>query len=485
MGGCEEEEHGAACGCTQCQAQAVAKRLALIHQDAERLFHENFPDAKYYPVRDCAADHHAWNKLDLLLNHFRCLPIPKQALLRDVYRRVNYDLPNGKPGYWKRQKAFMNYGLTASIVAMSSYEAQHDFCRCGYHGLSCGDRVLCLRCCFNLLAKPALEEFGNAFQAHAEVYFIVLSLASEPDERQRIIFKDLTKSEMQQIRAQGCFEQRRLTNYGIPFTEPWDALDARIHWDIYADAIHGFTGRGKPLAGAFGGPELAVRFLPLGVLPHANYIGFSEGLTSDDVRALRRSIRQRLRGCRRITHRQYPKVAVYRLGSQQDLREVIKYIYKPIGIAIPYVLSADRLDYRPDGMISLNQDVDMFFDNLGLVFEGLVRMNRYGDCSPSAGEDNYIGTVSHDRLTRRKEDAKRRKAQRRETKGIKAAFPDYRPHKRRKTDQERYDSFLMRAYYRKSLRDGEYPNELCPRPKRLLRRERFRKRPPRAKTASQ
>jgi hypothetical protein len=211
-------------------------------------------------------------------------------------------LESGKPSYWKRQKSYENYDQTASIIARSCYENRANFIYCGCHGFSCGDRVLCKRCCYNLLAEPALEEFGNTFTGQREVYFIVTSLSREADERKRIIFKDLTKAEMQQIKVQGEFEQGVLADYGIPFSEPWEVLEARIYWNTFAIAIHEFTGRNKPLAWAFGGPELSVRFMPLGVLPHANYVGFSAGLIGDDARALRRIIRQKLRGCRRLGH---------------------------------------------------------------------------------------------------------------------------------------------------------------------------------------
>ena len=363
----------------------------------------------------------------------------------------------------------MSYDETASIIARSSYENRQNFCRCGYYGYSCGDR-LCKRCCFNAVAKKVREEFGRAFEARNEVYYIVLSLSGHRDERKRIIRKDLTKSERQQIKAQGCFEQGQLVNYGIPFSAPVDVLDARTYWEVFARAIRESTGRRKPLAGAFGGPELSVRFYPLGVLPHANYVAFSDGLTDDDVRALRRTIRNRLRGCRRLTHPLYPKVSVYRLLAKEDLRRVIEYISKPIGIAIPYALSADKLNYQSGGMESLNDDVNAFFDNMQLAFEGLDRMNRYGVCSPSAGKTNYIGVVSEERRERRAADAKRRRARRNEAEAIKVIFPDYKPHKRQKSKQEKYDLFLMRAYYRKMVRDGECPSDVPPRLKRLLRR---------------
>ena len=442
--------------------------MARLHQEAAWLFHQSFPEAKYYADPHCEVDHHIWNDLDLQLNHLRCLPDDTQKLLKDVYNRVHYHLANGKPGFWKRQKEFVSYDETASIIACSSYENRRNFCRCGYYGYSCGD-PLCKRCAFTMLGGPAIFEFGGAFDAREEVYFIVLSLSGEPDERKRIIFKDLTKAEWQQIKAQGCFEQGKPINYGIPFADPEDVLQGRIYWEKFAGTIKKFTGRGKLFAGAFGGPELSVRFLPLRALPHANYVAFSDGLTRDDVRAMRRALRGFLRGCRRLGHGVYPKVAVYRLPSQTDLREVIDYIFKPIGIAVPYALTADKLDYQPAGMRSLNADVNLFFDNMCLAFDGLDRMNRYGVCNPAARK-NYIGTVSEERLERRAADTARRKAGREETAEIKLIFTGFKPHKRRKTQQEKDDLFLMRAYYRKMVRDGECPSDVPPRLKCLLRR---------------
>jgi hypothetical protein len=118
----------------QCHEDAAAKRLARLHQEGERLFHQTFPQAKYHADRDCKVDHHIWNNLDLQLNHFRCLPEDTQRLLKDVYKRVNYDLANGEPGFWKRQKEFVGYDQTASIIARSSYENRRNVSRCGYHG---------------------------------------------------------------------------------------------------------------------------------------------------------------------------------------------------------------------------------------------------------------------------------------------------------------------------------------------------------------
>jgi hypothetical protein len=429
-----------------------------MERTLEFCFHQDFPEAKFYPHRDCIHDHPLWSDLDLQLNHFKCLPEDKQRLLRHAYRRVNYDLRDGSPGYWKRQKEFENYDSTASIIALSSYEGQDDFLRCGYHGYSCQKRP-CLRCVYNLVAEPALIEFGDSFSADNECHFIVLSLSREPDERKRLIRKDLTKSEMEQIKRRGQFEQGRLDDYGIPFVDPDDVLQARIYWELFGNAIHAVTDRrmrrGKLFSGAFGGPELAVRFMPLAVLPHANYIGWSPGICADDVRRLRRVVRDKLRGCRRIKSGLYPHIAVYRIHSADDLRCVIKYIFKPIALAFVYMLTASKLDLDPAQLERLNAQVNLFLENIDGAFYQMDRINRYGFCNASTGKDNYVGVVSEARRARRLADAVRRDGKKREQATLKENLPGYDPRMHRKTQQEKDALVLMRARYRKMVRDGE------------------------------
>ncbi|MCX6924622.1 MAG: hypothetical protein NT154_15610, partial [Verrucomicrobia bacterium] len=57
----------------------------------------------------------------------------------------------------------------------------------------------------------------------------------------------------------------------------------------------------------------------MAVLPHANCLALSSGLCADDARDLRRILREKLRGCRRIMPGPHPKVAVYRIMQEADL----------------------------------------------------------------------------------------------------------------------------------------------------------------------
>jgi hypothetical protein len=53
----------------------------------------------------------------------------------------------------------------------------------------------------------------------------------------------------------------------------------------------------------------------------------------------------------------------------------------------------------------------------------------------------------------------RRADKRREDQALKEHFPGYQPHQRHRTQQEKDAQFLMRAEYRKLVRDGELPRK--------------------------
>jgi hypothetical protein len=285
----------------------------------------------------------------------------------------------------------------------------------------------------------------------------VISLSRESDETKRLIFKDLTKSEMEQIKISGCAEQEQLDNYGIPFTGPAPDLECQAYWRIFHDVIHEFTGRGKLISGAFGGAEMSVRFLPLAVLPHANYIAWSPGLCSDDVRRLRRALRNKLRGSRTITSGLYPKVSVYRILAKPDYQTVIKYIFKPIDVGFAYSVAADAAKHEPQALARLNFQTDCFLEDLPVAFAGIHRMTRFGFCSASSSQ--YVGVVTAERQERRMKDAERRKRRQEKAAEIRKLFPDYQPHRYRITKQQRDGLLWMRSLHRRLVRDGELPGK--------------------------
>ena len=433
----------------------VLSTEAIAADRRRRQFLARFPEATYVPDLGCDEAHLLKCDLDLQLNHIDCWGAVGRTRLERIYKKVNYEQKSGEPGYWKRQREWKDYDSTATLIALSVYERADDFCSCGFNGYSCGNRLLCPRCCYKLLAEPALIEFGNSFTADQECYFIVMSLSGERDEKKRFIFKDLTKSEMQQIKLAGQYEQGSPANYGIPFSEPLDADDARLYFEMYAKVMHEFTGhrRGQIFSGAFGGPELAVRFLPLAALPHANYLAWSAGISNDDARRLRRALADKLRGSRRLRSGLYPKLAVYRIQSKHDYRAVIRYLFKPLDFGLAYQMVAESADCDPADLRELNTQLDYFFENLRVVMSDVRRMNRYGFCCPAAKA--YIGHVSIDRKLRRRKDAARRQKRKKQEAEVCRKFPGYQPHKRRQSRRQKAEMLRMRLWYERYCEDGK------------------------------
>jgi hypothetical protein len=267
--------------------------------------------------------------------------------------------------FWAKQAAWNNYGSVASIIARSVYSRAEDFLRCGYLSFSCRDRLFCPWCCFNFLARPGLDEFGDSIGADNEVHYLVLSLSSNPDEKQRLIFRDIDESDIHNIKRPAT-EEDMPHDYGIEFQTDGDLRDCRILWLFYNEVIREFTGNrnGCKFSGAIGGPELAVRFQPLRVLPHANYIVWSPGLSADGIRALRKFIRQKMRDCRPLQTMLYPSVACCRIRLGDDLRRVIKYIFKPIDVASAYSITVDRIQHDPAAVAQLNFETNEFLKNV-------------------------------------------------------------------------------------------------------------------------
>src|SRR5205807_1437044 len=71
---------------------------------AERKFHKRFPLAEFCPDLRSNGAQELKCDLDLQLNHIhRWHPVWRERLEK-IYKKVNYDLNSGQPGYWKRQR---------------------------------------------------------------------------------------------------------------------------------------------------------------------------------------------------------------------------------------------------------------------------------------------------------------------------------------------------------------------------------------------
>lgn len=310
---------------------------------------------------------------------------------------------------WPYRATFHAYDSLASIIACSTYAKQEDFIRCGYGSFRCHDTLLCPLCCYSRLARTLLDEFGDAFVADRELFYIVASVSADPDETHRLIFRDYTGVDVQKVKTGGLAQPCIPENYGVLFTKADDLLQCRLIWDFIAEMIREFTGKGAGpcLSGVVAGPELAVRFQPLRVLPHANFLSWSSGFTVDDARRLRQYLRHKMRDCRRLKPGLYPAIACYRLVAADHLRAVTSYMCKPIDLAAAYGAAAERVEYEPTHMIALNAQTNAFLYRLPLVFHRLPRIVRYGACHSSSR--SYFGYVTEWRQQQRERDAGRRR----------------------------------------------------------------------------
>lgn len=350
-----------------------------------------------------------WSDLEQQLRRANCCRSPQQRQLLEVAdQKIKLPARSSYSTNWAKQAAWNKYDALASIVTCADYSRAEDLIHCDYASFKCHDRLLCPLCCHNYLARPVLEEFGDKLGADTEVFYIVLSLSSNPDETQRLKFKDIGMDEFQNLTSRGASETCVDQEYGIEFQTGDDQRDCRILWNFFNEAICEFTGskRGSMFSGSVGGPELAVRFQPLRVLPHANYICWSSGFSVDGARRLRKFIRKKMRDCRCLNTKLFPAVACYRLAAKDDLRKVINYIFKRIDLATAYINAAERSDHMPAAMDSLNHETRQFLNNSLSIFWRLRRLSRYGRCC--ANHREYFGHVSDYRLAQRERNSERR-----------------------------------------------------------------------------
>jgi len=323
-------------------------------------------------IASCNAHQHDWSDLQLqydLVSQTGVLG--KRDLLAVALEKVKPTIGSCYDSYWGKQAAWDRYDSLASIMACSDYAKAEDFIRCGYSTFSCQDRLFCPRCCYNRLARRVGDEFGGAYGADKDVYYIVVSLSRDPDETHRLKFKDIGADEFYGLKHRVAvvppgtesdnYPSADHRGYGVGFGEPHDLMQCRLLWSFFSETIREFTGMGsgKLFSGAVGGPELSVQLEPLRVIPHVNFISWSPGFSVDGARALRKFIRTKMRDSRQIESGLYPSVACHRLRSADDLHRVINYIFKPIDLAGAYVRAAEIVDYMPAALERMHGSLRM------------------------------------------------------------------------------------------------------------------------------
>jgi hypothetical protein len=457
--------HPASCSCHHC---AIVTNLDSVRADS---FHERFPEAKFKDDPNCEVDRHIWSDLDLQLNHFTCChDEDSQRLLKVVYKKVHYERQDGEPGYWNNQRVWSNYDARASILTLSYYEKRVSFCLCGYRrkdgkSSGCGDVTFCPRCCFNLRTEPILEEYGEAFGADREAWFITLAPSRDVRERTRLIYKDLTQSEMEQIKVDGLLQIYE--NPALKFLEAEHYTQCQAYWDIFKRVMEEAVEEGW-LSGFVGAPELAVRFRPLGVLPHSHYVAFSPGFCSDNLRAMRRLAKAFIRHCRRISDKMHPSLAAYRITTQEDYQAVLKYCFKPIPIEQAYERAAIGLNYAPASMRVLNEEVNVFMEGVDLAFYFVCRVHRKGICQ--ALSEHYCGHVTPVREKKRERERDQRCKRKAEKAELELAQSG-KTRRRHRSQEEKDASLEMRLQYRRLVCSGDIPAPV---------RKHRRRRPPKA-----
>jgi hypothetical protein len=152
---------------------------------------------------------------------------------------------------------------------------------------------------------------------------------------------------------------------------------------------------------------LAVRFNPLRVLPHANFIVWSPGFCSDAAHAIRKYLLKLMLNCRGLKGRRlYPAIACYRLRAPEDLRKVTSYLCKPIDLAHAYLSASELVNFDPVKMIALNADLDHFLEFHPMLFRRLRRISHFGRCC--AVHHQYLGHVTDYRQMQRDRNEERR-----------------------------------------------------------------------------
>lgn len=403
------------------------------------------------------AERHRWDDLDLQLRIASREPAQfiEHELLLEAQRKFSGGVGSAYGVQWAKLKAVRSYDKTLSLVICGHYPRREDLARCGFLNFSCHDRLLCPRCCSRFLGKRLADEFGNVALRGMQVFYICISLTPNPDEATRFKYRDFERADRDEVKGTKLATPCDPDQYGIPFQTMDDVEQARLVCNLISEVIHDFTGTGKlqRFLGVVGGPELAVQFNPLRVLPHCNFIIWSDSFTVDDARELRRLVRQKMRDCRRLKLRRFPSVACYGLRTRDDVRAVLSYSLKPIDLAAAYTRAAERVDYVPSAMTTLNADAKAFLNRLPDVFHQLPRVTRHGCCHPNAR--GYIGHTTAYRAARREREAERRRALRQNgSKGKPHAkiSSQLSPHKRRRSTASRF------YYWRRHWMPGPPPH---------------------------
>lgn len=421
---------------------------------------QKFKEVTLHTKLDCTIDRKMRHDLDLQLHHKACCwagDLDRFDMLEVVKRKVTYVCKDGKPGYWNNKAKWDDYDMLATLFVTSTEERcdRAAFALCGFprhDGMrsSCNDVLFCPRCCFHRRTGPMLAEFGS-LPNDLEASLFTFTPVHESDHQARLVYKNFEQAEWQQIAKRGLAQP--FQHYGIPFERSGYFVDDCVFYaEIFRRVIDEAVDEGYIL-GAIGEFELAVRFLPLGVLPHLHLIVFSRGLCKEHVQEIRRRLKQAIRKSRKLEYKLQPDVSVLRLRESKDYRAALGYCFKRLKIEKAYAHAAHCLDYDKEKMELLNRDFDWVFDNIRLVYLELGNpVYRYGICHPL--HSDYCFVVTDERIEKREAEAERRKERKKREEAEAKELGQPLRRRRGKTKKQSRQRRSDKAAYTRFLRDG-------------------------------
>lgn len=458
----------------------VEKALAgenqyLAEQDrlqAMRAFKKKFPEAEFHWPLDCGSQHELHTDFDMLLNHIRCFPEEQSRLLRIIYRKITYRLKNGDRGYWgDLQEWGTYYAERMSALVMTPYQHRIDCVLCGWKTKSgrssaCHVVLICPRCCAKFCMLPAQDEFGNSFGKTLVTQFLTLSCSRNPDRASRLKYVELDKGdtipEFEPLWGQEGGHRM------LPFSDPLDCLLSRNLWDIFRSAIYQLCKKIHHISGAFLNHELAPAFGPLRVLPHTHAVVYSDGFCKDQADDFLGRLEAAVDDWRpRQLKDLYPCVVIYTLSGPEDLKKVLRYMFKPIAFEYPYLCTMSTRGSAPEERKCINRELEEFLENLHGAFLGMIRTVRIGICHPRA--KGYIGQVTEPKLAER---ARWKERQERRLAETKKDFPAFKLRRNPMSKGKKRHDAEHALQQRSLVKDGTLPPDELKKAKHKKRRKR-------------
>jgi hypothetical protein len=330
------------------------------------------PDNKYAPTDHATAD---WSKTPWPLQSYPGLPEGTIELLISAHEKyLGSTCPRDESdSFWGER---LDPVGQLNLIANSNLPKRARIVNCDVRSVPrpsyvypCGHRFLCLDCC-SKWGRRLKTCFDDLIGRESEILHLVLGVR---------LVRSSTEGPVDFIPSVGC--EAAFNHIMRIMTE---GLRAVCRSD-----------RDQIIRGAIGGPEPAVAFLPLRVKPHAHYVVFANGWTTEIETTMKHTIAQKIHDCRplkrwcsvhgalRVTVDTTPIVA------GDHLRAAVGYPRKPVDVVTPYRNAIAACHADADCMRILNREFNDFVGSFDSMFKDLNRIRRLGVCHGSS--KHYIG----------------------------------------------------------------------------------------------